>query len=475
MNKHKKILIACTIFITLCLIGTLIYSAANKSAFLYCSPDEPRGGNNEIWQLTISSEKTSKPLDVNFLDHFMVNSEPEYFTITHPSWESSFNPFPVEVIEVTPGTSIELENSTLKFAGIGVAYYKADQSIDTNAAYQFYDEKFQAMNDEQLNNFSIFNTFESKDLFSMYLCPAVKFIFEQENVKDLMFQNIQIYDSRTHTPIGWDTGIDKEVNYLKFNSHIPLWHKTPVDVVFDVLYDNVTHEFAPKAGEGFHIDNIECRLLQIFEGVGFRSNYETNDSNIVNKIYKDTEGNPLTCFFFVCQPEAHNMPVTFEFLDKDGNKLALRSFFSTLFTTSVSIKEPIEKVALIKAHYKTKRKRIILHLPYIPGLPEQNNNISDLYDVYIPYIYVKDNDRFNMFMRASLQLNSSGIGNHTLNWETNRIKYPIEFKNVKVGDIAKVYSKGGTLSINFKDNELILQESEPLTIKLRKLFNKIFP
>jgi hypothetical protein len=475
MKKLKYISVTLIVLILLTLAGIFIYSLINQQAFWYCSTYKPRGSVGTKWETMVNPAKPSIPLDVNFLNNFTIGSEPASFTVKHPSRQPPDNPFAVEVAKLTPDGTLDIGSGTLKYAGSGIAYYDANQSIDMDADFQFYDEKFQKVSDARIKELGIWNITESKSSFTYNPFPAVQFIFQHEGIEDAMFYSIEVFDGRTHSQIGTGGGTYGDPKSWRFNTHVTLWHRSPVDVVIEVSYGpSKTFEFAPKDGEGFKGENFECRLLHIFEGVdAHTSSSESTGVTVTNRIHKDTTGEPATCFFFVCRPQANIMPVTFEFLDKDGNQLRTQGSSTSSVVQRINIKEPAGKVALIRARYRTKRQRIILHLPYIPGLPEQNDDIKNLLDVYIPYASFDSSYRVGWFLSKTLQLSYAPVSGNTPQNSFYNFTYPIDFSDVRLRDIAKFYSTGGTLYIDEKNDLLKLQYPVPLRQRIGQFIQKI--
>ncbi len=476
MKKLKSILITIILLIVLLLAGIFIYTFNNQSALLYCSPDEPRGSDIETWEKVINPAKTSVHLDKDFLNNFTVGTEAASYTVKHPSKMPPDNPFPVEVSELAPEESLNIGVGTIKYAGIGIAYYDVNQSLNEDAAFHFYDEKARKMSEAQISEFEIWNRTEIKESFKYNPFPSIQFIFVPEGIEDVMFHNIQVFDSQTHNLIGSGGSSYYGPKSIRFNPHVTLLHRAPVDVVFEVSYGpSETYEFTPEDGEGFQNENFECRLLHVFDGADPHTmSSESDATTYTNIIHKDMTGDPAECFFFVCQPQASFMPVTFEFFDKDGKRIQTQSGSTSYFTQRTLIKKSTGKVALIKARYRTKRQRIILHLPYIPGLPEQNDDVKNLFDVYIPHASLDSASQVGWFLKETLQLRNSSVTGSTPANSYNNFTYPVDFTDVTVRDIAKFYGTGGTLNADITNDRLELKYPVPFRVKLKQLLQKIF-
>jgi hypothetical protein len=189
--------------------------------------------------------------------------------------------------------------------------------------------------------------------------------------------------------------------------------------------------------------------------------------------YNKTTKDPGSAFYFVCQPTTNKMPVTFEFIADDGSKVnGGASTGGYHFLTIIS--QPLEKIALIRAKYRTNHYRIIVHLPYIPGLPEQNANIDNIFDVYIPYVSFNNRQEMETFLRNTLQLNQSISTGTPRQKSIEDVKFPLEFRDTTLRDIAKVYAAGGNLNVDIEKSRLELKYPVPFLTKMSQIFKKMF-
>jgi len=315
------------------------------------------------------------------------------------------------------------------------------------------------MIDTDVSKFGIYYSPENGSSFRQRPWPAVQFYFQHQRIEHLMFHGIKIFDSRTHKSLATGYGNRGIDNFHRFSTHIPLWHRTPIDVVIDISYGPIkTFEFAPRAGEGFDAKNFKCRLISVFEGVDNRPGGSSFRDNVrIHKFKKTPSGKTGLYFFFACLPTASQLSVTFEFLDKDGNKLNALSSATSSYTHKITMKQPLEKIAIIRAHYRTRRQRIVLQLPYIPGLPKENDAIKNLFDVHIPYVKLHNYDQIEWFLRNSLQLGNSQRKGPTPRNSIYSIKraFPFAFSNVTIREIAHFYAQGSSLHVDIENDQLI--------------------
>jgi len=464
------------VFIVLCLLlaGGVLFYLFLSGRTLYCSASQPRPRGVESWEKVKICE--TPPLEPNeaFFDDFVVSSDQNDFIVEYLTERAPDNPFAFEVREMLPGESLNIDGGTLSLCSIGTAYLGAAQTMEEDAVYRFYDTQLREITDERLSEVETFGTTKPGGNFRYSPFPVVALLFEHNGIEDLMFQGIRVFDSSTKKELIGGYSSKGRGAHHQFSTHIPLWHQTPIDVVVEASYGpSKIFEFAPRAGEGFSEGNFQCRLICVFEGVDTYSNSFSRERKVTEEFRKARPGEGRSLFFFACQPVAMKMPVTFEFLDADGNVLRGGGSSTSGFTYHTSVQHSLKEVALIRARYRTRRQRILIHLPYIPGLPEENNTIDDLFDVCIPYVKFQDAGQVGGFLYRILQLNSSGRSGPVPPNSIDSMPFPQEFRNVTVRDIARLYAEGGDLYVDINNDWLRLEYPLPLGERLKKLLQKM--
>ncbi|MBN2589305.1 MAG: hypothetical protein JXA96_05560 [Sedimentisphaerales bacterium] len=479
MKKKKYILFIIPVIIIITIV-TLFIIAKKRSEFLFCSPSIPRRDSLSAWQETLISKPLTTELDNEFFDKIKVSIDANIISIEYPSLISQEVSFPFEMREMTHGQSLEIDGGILEVFGTGVAYCDANHVTNTKVPYQFFDCNLQPEKPEIIDELWQFQTYENDSQFRYRPFPFFQFGFRYKGIEDVMFNGIKVFDARTHKFITYGystTGHNLEDwDYLNYKINMPIWHQTPIDFVLDVSFGpSEVFEFPAQVGEGFTRGGFECRIMSIIEDIDTSSHSSSSDGEkTITKYYKSNLYNKGNLFIFACRPTANQMPVTFRFLDKDGQILSNSGGFScSFFTQEVITKQPLEKIAKIQAQYLTNRYRVIVHLPYIPGLPEQNKNIKNLFDMHIPYVKLYDYNQINDFLRNVLQLNNSHTIGVIPSQNSQANTFPMVFKNVKVRDIAELYTIGGSVKADVENDTLEIKYPMPLLTKLKMLFLKM--
>jgi hypothetical protein len=489
MKNRKYHLRTALVATGLLLTGILLLSLfLGTQAVWHCSPTEPRASGVEAWESAIVPAQPPEEANEAFFDSFTVSSDDRNYFLEYPSGNPPSNVFPYELIETKPDELLHVGGGTLAFYAMGTAYFNATQTTADEAAYHYCDARMRSLTDEQARKLEGRRLTENGWNLRFYPFPAVRFGFRHQGIEDLKFNSLKVFDARTRKLISDEHYRNERARYhYWFRSHIPLWHRTPVDLVLDISHGpSKVFEFSPRAGEGFSEGSFKCRLIHAFEGVDAHR-YRDSGRTVVHTLRRSLSDTADLKFIFACQPAASQMPVSFEFLDQEGNSFRKVPHFGSRqkYLHQVTIRQPLEKVALIRARYRTRRKRIVIHLPYIHGLPEENNVIDDLFDTYVPYISLRSPDQVAQFLRQALQLKPKigrqrgpippdSINNSILNNNKRSvIPFPVEFSDVTVREIAQVYAEGGDLYVDVENERLSLEYPTTIWVKLRQFLRRM--
>ena len=475
MRVTKYILFAVFFIAGLLIFGIIFYYRVyNQSASWYCSSTGVRGGEEELWKRTFSPAQPPEVIDSNLFDKYIVTSDANNYYIKFPSdpgpaEPSLSEPYEYDLYEINPGETLDIGGGTFEYVGLGTAFLDANNLWQEQVKYKFFDAENQYVSpNDVFPKLGVYgSSSEYVSNFQSRPFPSVNFGFHYENIDNIKVNYIRIFDANTHKSLSSGYSSDRFKNYDWMKANLTLLYRTPIDVVLDLSYgQSHTHEFPALAGEGFDEPDFKCRLLDVFEGVD--PSFGWSESG-----FKRTTGsNSRTVLYFVCQPTASYIPVTFEVLNRDGKRINGGNAASG-YNYLTFINPPVEKIALIKATYLSRRARVVVHLPYIPGLPEQNNKINNLFDVRVPYAKFASQYNLENFLEQTLQLSSRVITGPVPANSIKNLQFPLEFENVTVRDIAKIYATGGNLSVDIENDRLELEYPLPLGARVKQFLERI--
>ncbi|MHC4568454.1 MAG: hypothetical protein ACYTE3_22160 [Planctomycetota bacterium] len=474
---HKSTRLAGLVLVCLLMAGILLFAvfSSSKSRW-HCSPSQPRPNSTEAWKTMTGPSQPPENLDEDFFTSFTVRSDKKNFIVEHPVEQHPDNPFDYEVRKMTHGETLNIGGGTIAFCAIGTAYLDSTQTMEDGAPYRFWNAELQSITEEQARELNPYEFFKTSGGFRYSPFPGVQLGFQPKAMEDLMFHGITILAASTKAKLSAGYGSQRRPPYQWFRTHISSWRRAPVDIVIEVSYGpSRTFEFAPRAGEGFSEGSFECRLIHVFEDVDTsRYGSSSRDKTVILEFPKAQSDKAGLRFVFACQPTAIRMPVTFEFLDADGNVLSTGGSSTSGPIYDISMNHALEEVARVRACYRTQRRRVLIHLPYIPGLPEENNAIDDLFDLHIPYVRLHDAGQAGMFLARTLQLQSSSRTGPVPPNSINSIRFPLEFSDTTVREIARLYAEGGDLKVDIENEQLRLEYPVPLGTRLKRFLQRMF-
>jgi len=464
VERNKRSKLAGIAVVCLLLGGILLFAIISTSrSKWHCSPAQPRPSGVKAWEeATAPAQPPSEPNE-DFFASFTVSSDEENSVVEYPTRHPPENPFAYEVRRMSPGEPLNIGGGTFTLFALGTAYHDANQTMEDNAIYRFFNPDFKSITPEQAEELKT-DTYAWGEYFRHIPVPRIQIGFIHEGIEDAMFQGIRVFDATTKKELTGGYSSSTRHQYHWFDTRVPLWHRTPVEIMIEISYSpSKTFEFAPRAGEGFREGSFECRLISVFENADVNlSSSGSRDNKLIHKIRKAKSDEGGSCFVFACYPSANKMPVTFEFLDVDGNVLLGEGGSTSGFVRHRALKQPLEKVARIRARYRTQRERVLIYLPYIPGLPDQNSAIEDLFDVHIPYVRLHDAGQVGSFLRRTLQLQNSRQTGPVPPNSINSMRFPIEFRDTTLREIAQLYARGGDLEVDIESEQLRLEYPVPL-------------
>ncbi len=252
-----------------------------------------------------------------------------------------------------------------------------------------------------------------------------------ENMKVMRFR---VFDTRTRRVVTGAGIYRKTENLNIYEGDLAMWHNSPVDIVVDVAYGPCdVIEFDPVPGKGYSAPDADLRLVDRVDASGssFGGSQSQVNIGLPRKPDETREG-----LLFVCQPGVRASPFTIELLDADGAVISGgggTSGMHALYFVPRDRSGDVERIRIIRR--KTLR-RVFFHLPYWPGLPPENANVDNLFDVHIPYVNLKEDLELERFFRSSLQLSEF---RRTLGARRTAGFLPREYTDTSVRDILKEY------------------------------------
>jgi hypothetical protein len=243
--------------------------------------------------------------------------------------------------------------------------------------------------------------------------PSARFIFVCSNLTDFVTWQFHAFDARTHYPLcNWDYQATPFRETIQFNTPLKLWHQTPIELVVTLaMGPTQIYSMAAVEGSELKLPIGGIKLLAISDGrfgdikpgppepgtVTFTKNaHDPNDPRDFSLV-------------FYCSPPVGSAAWEFEFYDNEGKQMDgwFKSGYGAVSIRAVNgLKENLKE---IRVKYFPNLHRLSFTIPELPGLPEENRNITNLFDVHVPHIRTGSHLAMHQALRDLVQMEVKNV------------------------------------------------------------------
>jgi hypothetical protein len=225
--------------------------------------------------------------------------------------------------------------------------------------------------------------------------PRAEFHFESTNLSpEVMILGFQVFDRRTRRLLtsGHSSSMQgPTTTRIWIAADIELWHQTPIDLVLTIATGPTKLTTHPIDLNAAPIPYPGGMLKLLHLGDTEINSWGTDFNNGTN--YVTLSGNresdeAKTSLVFFSWPTLQGVPIQIQMTRRDGTPAQHtgRSSSENLLIATV-VEKPTE-LGAIEMRYYPNVYRLVFHLPELPGLPEANRNLQNLFDTHIPQIHV---------------------------------------------------------------------------------------
>ena len=268
--------------------------------------------------------------------------------------------------------------------------------------------------------------------------PTLAFMLRFTDLEGWKLLGLHAFDARTHAPVhggGYSHG-PRELGY-HIETDLALWHETPVDLVLDLaLGPPKVFEFPARTNVWQEYPGGAVALVAKINGderswsSSFNGKTETITVSFETKPEK-----PQCSLIFYCQPAAHPAPIDFELLDQEGEVIPGAGGGSSGRLAIKSVRTAVTNVAKVRLKFYPNHRRVVFHLPRLPGLPESNRHVENLLDVRVPFAHFRAQYQMRSWLESMLQVQLRQSTSPTVPPGT----FPVEFTDATVGEALKFY------------------------------------
>jgi hypothetical protein len=226
--------------------------------------------------------------------------------------------------------------------------------------------------------------------------PRAAFYFQSTNLPapEVMVLSFEAFDRRTQRAL--TTGHSSSVHNhaastIWIGADIELWHQTPVELVLTIALGPTQASIHPIDVNAPPIA-FAGGMLKLLHIADTEINSWGNDSlgttNFVTLLPDRAGPEPKTALAFYGWPTAHGIPVQIQLADRDGSTPQHTGMSSSENILIASVDGRPEQLGSIQMRYFPNVYRLVFHLQELPGLPEENRNLKNLFDIQIPFVRI---------------------------------------------------------------------------------------
>jgi hypothetical protein len=385
--------------------------------------------------------------------------------------------YAVEKVLMRPGEAVQLGTNLLSLAYIAVAYgplnYNSINEYEQRFPWRVFTQDLKPMPAQEVA--AHFPHQYDKEGGFRGIFPEVRLAFKFSGGPSKLMDS-WIFDGRTHASLSSGRTTSSSGDSFYYETDVALWRPAPVEVVLDVAYDPGEPVRLPcQSGASYRTDTVALKLAGLIPGRSSSwSNSSDGKTNTFSVSIGTTPGQTNTTAIFVAHPKASPLPFEIEFIGKNGKPLGGNGGGSSdniLVQGFDGFPEDCAEI-VIKPYRKT--KRIILQLSELPGLPEENRAVENLFRVRIPYLKVSSQWEMDTTISRLVQMNISAMGpSPTI---PSGI-YPRLWTNATAADLIEYqrqfYPPQTDLIVTAENEKMMWANNNPLN-RLKALFTSFF-
>ena len=220
--------------------------------------------------------------------------------------------------------------------------------------------------------------------------PNARFFYVCSNLPSFKPLKTQMFDARTRHPVqGSSYSTPARENLFWIDTDVRLWHQAPVELVTTIATGpEQIFTLPPAPGAELRYPGGIIRLLAIsgtdFNSTSTSSDGRTNVITLSSSGSQSDDNDPRCSFIFYSWPNAR-LRGDLEFYGENG-KIRGYGGSSSENMIEASVFGRTNDVVEIRLRYLPNAHRLVVTIPELPGLPEENRNVKNLFDVHVPYM-----------------------------------------------------------------------------------------
>lgn len=226
--------------------------------------------------------------------------------------------------------------------------------------------------------------------------PEAEFFFAASNLPSFKLVGFQVFDARTHWMLnrGYNSRVHREG--LQVGTTMQIWHQAPLQIVITLALGDPEIRFLDLTNTTeIHYKQGIVKLLAGYPKPSNDFNSTSrDDTNVVSFNLAEESGKPTSTFAFLFWPSVSSVPVDINLVGE--NLLPLKSGGASSMDNLhlATIRDEVPPTSKIQLTYYPHIYRAVFTLPELPGLPEENRNLKNLFDAHIPIMQIMQEYEF---------------------------------------------------------------------------------
>lgn len=390
-------------------MGVWFWKVHNR---LYSSPTAVR--TNEVYLRAHAVPTNAPPPPTNLYSTIAIDrSASNRIELSIPEKTSAWNSgdldyVPMETVRADVNGVARVGEGFFSLAAVGTAI--AEKLTNLGDGLHIPARYFSAAGKALESPHSIILPEYERKLYSDAKGPAAQFVFVSSNITELKSLRFQVFDAQTRFSLISGHSMGGLTNGFYYGTTMQLWHQTPIEIITTVATGPIErYTMPPVEGAEAEFPGGQARLLLINEGnlSNWSSRHDGRTNLVTYRLGDPSWPRPpraQVSLLFHVWPTAYGAPIEVEVMGKDGKKLAGGNSGTSRNLMKVTVDGVLEDIKEVRLKYFTRKYRVIFTIPELPGLPEENRGVKNLFDVSIPYMNLRYEYDFQYGIGKLLQM-----------------------------------------------------------------------
>ena len=459
------------VFMPLFLVIGLMALALSSDPWV-SDPNVARSPGFSVYERTLEFDEPPPPIESDLLQGASVTRTSDSVELTGvPRVADLVGLLDHEQVRIPTGGGYAINGEEIKLVAQGIAYGEFPASspgVSVRLPARYFAPDGRPLSESEVRRWEVA---DFRELPFLGRAPAVQVISQMPTNTAWKISSWSLFDPRTRMEVSRGYRHGEAGDRASVVTSLSRWHQGPTLVVMDVAYGPVEHvDLAARVGEVVRHGSWELHLGML-EG-GEMDIMSPSLPPVFRLRSKPTR--QQTMLVMVGSPWAHNLPVDLLAMGPDEQPLRVRHLRrSTRYLTAV-IDAPRDVIETLRVVVYPNVRRLVFELPEIHGLPEENREVANLFDVHIPIYRVQHPRDFEHSLWQLLQLEA---GPNRPQVHFPKVYFPRQFTNTTPRELLTEYldhATNGTAyaKVDQQTGKLSFEVSlmDRVSAKIRSLF-----